>query len=59
MIPISRPQIDRREIEAVEAVLKSGRLAQGPRVAEFEERFADYVGARFGVACGKDRKSVV
>ena len=59
MIPISRPQIDRREIEAVEAVLKSGRLAQGPKVQEFEERFADYVGARFGVACGNGTQALM
>ena len=59
MIPISRPQIDRREIEAVEAVLKSGRLAQGPRVAEFEGRFADYVGARYGVACGNGTQALM
>ena len=59
MIPISRPQIDRREIEAVEAVLRSGRLAQGPKVAEFEERFAEFVGARFGVACGNGTQALM
>jgi len=59
VIPISKPQIDRREIEAVEAVLQSGRLAQGPRVAEFEERFAEFVGARYGVACGNGTQALM
>ena len=50
MIPISQPQIDKREIKAVTAVLKSGRLAQGPKIREFEEQFAKTVGARHAVA---------
>lgn len=32
------------------AVLDSGQLAQGPRVAEFEKRFAEYLGRRHAVA---------
>ncbi len=31
-------------------VLRSGWVSQGPRVLEFEQRFAEYVGAAQGVA---------
>ena len=50
MIPISRPLIGDEEIRAVSEVLRSGMLAQGKRVAEFESRFASYIGASHGVA---------
>jgi dTDP-4-amino-4,6-dideoxygalactose transaminase len=40
MIPIARPLIGEEEKVAVMAVLESGQLAQGSRVAEFEQRFA-------------------
>lgn len=36
------PQIQHQEIDEVVAVLKSGWLGTGPRVAEFERRFAEY-----------------
>jgi len=50
MIPIARPQIGEDEKQAVWAVLESGMLAQGPRVAEFEGKFAAYCGVRHAVA---------
>ncbi|MCI0395876.1 MAG: DegT/DnrJ/EryC1/StrS aminotransferase family protein [Chloroflexi bacterium] len=50
MIPISKPYIGEEEKQAVLAVLDSGMLAQGPRVAEFEERFAALCGVRQAVA---------
>jgi perosamine synthetase len=40
-----------RDIEAATGVLRSGMLAQGRHVAEFETRFAAISGARFGAAC--------
>lgn len=45
MIPIIQPWVDEREAEAAAAVVRSGWLAQGPRVAEFERALADAVGA--------------
>lgn len=51
MIPISRPEIGREEEEAVLRVLRSGRLAQGPEVAAFEEEFAELCRAPHAVAC--------
>ncbi len=49
-IPVSRPSFSSHEERAVVAVLRSGWVSQGPRVAEFEQRFAEYVGAAQGVA---------
>jgi dTDP-4-amino-4,6-dideoxygalactose transaminase len=50
VIPISKPLIGAEEQAAVQRVLASGVLAQGPRVAEFERAFADFVGAKHAVA---------
>ncbi|HLX56671.1 MAG TPA: DegT/DnrJ/EryC1/StrS family aminotransferase [Ktedonobacteraceae bacterium] len=50
MIPIARPLIGVEEEEAVLAVLKSGQLAQGERVAEFEKRFAEFCQVQEAVA---------
>src|ERR687885_252241 len=44
------PAIDEEEVEAVAETLRSGWLTSGPRAAELEERFADYLGARHVVA---------
>ena len=44
------PLISEDEIEAVVATLRSGWIGTGPRVKEFEERFAAYVGAEHAVA---------
>jgi dTDP-4-amino-4,6-dideoxygalactose transaminase len=49
-LPLSRPSIGDAEIEAVTACLRSGWITSGPRVAEFERRFADAVGAAHAVA---------
>jgi perosamine synthetase len=49
-IPLSHPEIGEREIEYVTRALRSGQLSLGPRLAEFEERFAAFVGARYAVA---------
>jgi len=49
-IPIARPSFSEREERAVVDVLRSGWVSQGPRVAEFEQRFAVYVGAAQAVA---------
>jgi len=50
MIPIGKPAIGKEEIEAVVSVLKSGVLAQGKRVEEFEEAFAQFIGVKYAVA---------
>ncbi len=50
MIPIAKPIIGKEEEEAVIKVLRSGKLAQGEKVAEFEEKFANFVGTKYAVA---------
>jgi perosamine synthetase len=50
VIPIARPDIDDAEIAAVTEVLRSGHLAGGPRVAEFEARWAEFIGVRHSIA---------
>jgi len=50
MIPIARPQMGPEELAEVAAALESGMLAQGQRVRELEERFAEFVGVAHGVA---------
>jgi perosamine synthetase len=49
-IPIARPVIGQDEIVAVSDVLRSGMLAQGEKVAEFEQKFAGYCGTAHAVA---------
>jgi perosamine synthetase len=49
-IYLSRPDITDREIEAVCAVLAGPDLSLGPRLAEFEQAFAEYVGRKRAVA---------
>jgi perosamine synthetase len=49
-IPVARPSIGADEENAVVAALRSGWVAQGPKVAEFERAFAEYVGAAQAVA---------
>ena len=50
MIPYGRQCIDEADIRAVVDVLRSEWLTTGPKVAEFEEVFAYFVGAKYAVA---------
>ena len=50
MIPVSRPAFGRGGGSRVVEVLRSGWVTQGPQVAEFERKFAEYVGAEHAVA---------
>jgi len=50
MISIAKPLIGEEEKEAVMQVLGSGQLAQGKRVAQFEEAFAAWAGRKYAVA---------
>lgn len=50
IIPYGRQNITDEDIEAVIESLKSDYLTQGPKVSEFEEAFADYIGSKYAVA---------
>jgi UDP-4-amino-4,6-dideoxy-N-acetyl-beta-L-altrosamine transaminase len=49
-LPYGRQHISEADIAAVVETLRSDFLTQGPRVTEFETRFAAYVGAKHAVA---------
>ena len=49
-IPYGRQNIDQNDIDAVVSTLQSDYLTQGPKVREFEFKFAEYVGANYAVA---------
>jgi len=49
-LPFSRPSISEDDIAAVDAVLRSGWITTGPKCAEFENRFGEYVGSKGAVA---------
>jgi dTDP-4-amino-4,6-dideoxygalactose transaminase len=50
MIPIARPDLGPEEAAAVAEVLSSGMIVGGRRVAELEERWAEYCGVRHAIA---------
>jgi UDP-4-amino-4-deoxy-L-arabinose-oxoglutarate aminotransferase len=49
-LPFSRPSITEEDIAAVGEVLRSGWITTGPKCAEFEGRFSEYVGCKGAVA---------
>jgi len=49
-VPFGEPVIGEEEIDAVVSVMRSGRLTEGPNVAQFEEEFRDFVGGGMAVA---------
>ena len=50
LLPYGRQSLDDDDIQAVVEVLKSDWLTTGPKVGEFEEQFAAWVGARHAVS---------
>ena len=49
-IPYGRQEVTEEDIRAVVTTLKSDFLTQGPKIKEFEEAFASYVGSKYAVA---------
>ena len=50
MLPVLGPKGGKEEIEALQDVIESGWWGKGPKVAEFEEKFAEMVGHKYAVA---------
>jgi len=49
-IPITVTELGESEAQAAYNTVLSGWVTQGPKVQEFEERFAEYVGSRYAIA---------
>jgi len=49
-IPIAKPFLTKEEAQSAYDTVLSGWVTQGPRVQEFEEKFARYVGSKYAVA---------
>lgn len=50
IIPYGKQNITEEDIQAVIETLKGTYLTQGPKIKEFEEKFAQYVGSKYAVA---------
>src|SRR3989344_3445397 len=50
MINIAKPYLTKAEAKAAYQTVLSGWITQGPKVEEFEEKFASYVGSKYAVA---------
>ena len=49
-VKVAEPYVGEEEVKAVAEVILSGRYVQGPKVKEFEEKFAQYIGVKHAVA---------
>lgn len=49
-VPLSSPDLSTREVQAVLDVLATPNLSLGPRLAEFETKFAAFIGAKHAIA---------
>ena len=58
-IPISRPIIGLEEEEAVLEVLRSGMIAGGAKVTEFEEAFAEFTHSDYAIAVNSGTSALV
>ena len=49
-IPLLRPYFNSEEIEEIKKVLDSSWVSQGPKVKEFEDKIAEYLGVNYAIA---------
>ncbi|MBK8845451.1 MAG: DegT/DnrJ/EryC1/StrS family aminotransferase [Bacteroidetes bacterium] len=50
MIPIAKPYLTTEDAQAAYDTILTGWITQGPRVLEFEQKFAAYTGSKYAVA---------
>jgi dTDP-4-amino-4,6-dideoxygalactose transaminase len=50
IIPLAKPYFEEEEVSDVRDTLKSGWVAEGPKVNQFEKDFANYCNAKYGIA---------
>ncbi len=50
MIPLTKPYLGKSEAKSACRTILTGWITQGPKIREFEERFAAYVGSKYAVA---------
>lgn len=49
-VPLAKPYLDKEDAQSAYDTILTGWVTQGPRVQEFEEKFAQYVGSKYAVA---------
>ncbi|EKR24631.1 MULTISPECIES: DegT/DnrJ/EryC1/StrS family aminotransferase [Leptospira] len=49
-IPVAKPYLGKDEAQAAYDTILTGWVTQGPKVQEFEEKFAAYVGSKYAIA---------
>ena len=49
-IPYGKHYLDKNDREAVNKVLKSSSITQGPTIEKFEKKIANYVGSKYAIA---------
>lgn len=49
-VPVSIPSLAGNELKYVEECIKTGWIAEGPFIKQFETEFSEYVGRRYGIA---------
>ena len=50
ILPVLSPKGGEEEVEAIREVIESGWWGKGPKVAQFEEQFAEMVGHKYAIA---------
>ncbi len=58
MVQIAKPLIGKEERDAVDEVLKSGNLASGKKVEEFERKFADFTNTKYAIATNSGTSAI-
>ncbi len=48
-IPLSSPDITKKEVDVINKVLASAHLSIGPQIKEFEQKIADFIGVKYAV----------